>query len=226
MKACPSCHQQNADDANFCSQCGKPLIEESRSVGQEYVERQADAGPGEQDLWKMLIGPSKSIQFSFSRGWAYRPAFEYYLSVFKKFQASGGPRFAIVWHWPAFLFDPFLWFLYRKMYMYALVYAIGPVASAFLTGDLTVGIVWRIMAGVSANYLYFWHLKDHLQKAQGRFGMDVAAKMRMLGEEGGVQPYVLWLGIALHLFMIGVLIAAFQEGPPKGGNPFRPTMTL
>lgn len=103
--------------------------------------------------------------------------------------------------------------------MYALVYAIGPVVSAYLTGDFTVGIVWRIMAGATGNYIYYWHLKDQLQTIASRSGLDPMAQARLLGQEGGVQPYVLWLGIALHLLMIGILIAAVGEGPP-GEMPF------
>ena len=48
----------------------------------------------------------------------------------------------------------------------------------------------------------------------------------MVKEEGGVQPYVLWLGIALHLFMIGLIFAAMEQGSldeqplaPDNGEP-------
>lgn len=208
MKACPSCEQQNPDEAQFCSQCGTALGEEPLSPKPPPIFN-------EKELWQALIGPNKSIQFSWGEGWSWRPAGEYYLGIFKRFHSNFSPRFALTWLWPAFLFDPFLWFLYRKMYMYALVYAIGPVVSAFLTGDFTVGIVWRLMAGATGNYIYFWHLKDQLQRISSRSGLDPMAQTRLLGQEGGVQPYVLWLGIALHLLMIGVLIAAMGEGPPE-----------
>jgi len=39
---------------------------------------------------------------------------------------------------------------------------------------------------------------------------------------GGVQPYVIWVGVALHILMFAVLIKAIQEGPQEG-NPF-PTL--
>lgn len=100
--------------------------------------------------------------------------------------------------------------------MYALIYAIGPVVSALLTGDFTVGIVWRVIAGASGNYIYFWHLKDQVQNIQSRPGLNSVARARVLEDEGGVQPYVLYLGIALHLLMFGVLFAAFEQGSPEG----------
>jgi len=102
--------------------------------------------------------------------------------------------------------------------MYALLYFVGPGLSVFLTGDLTVGVVWRILAGVSANYIYFWHVKDHLQRIRSRAKLDSTVQIRLVKEEGGVQPYVLWLGIALQLFSVGLIIAAMGQesldGPP------------
>ena len=159
-----------------------------------------------------FIGPSKSIQFSLKEGWTWRPASLYYLEKFRLFQGSTGPRFALSWHWPAALFDPFLWFLYRKIYLYALLYAVGPVLSVFITGDMSVGVVWRFLAGASANYIYFWHVKDHLQRIRSQAKLDATLQMRLVKEDGGIQPYVFWLGIALHLFMIGLIFAAMEQG--------------
>lgn len=205
MKPCVSCDQQNPDDAQFCLRCGVSFAEISSPP-------QSEASQDERHLWRIIIGPNKAIQFSLAKGWFWEPATEYYLGVFKRFKTSAGPRFAIAWHWPAFLFDPFLWFLYRKMYMYALIYAIGPVVSTYITEDVTVGIVWRVMAGVSANYIYFWHLKDHLARITSSPDLARMAQLRLMGENGGVQPYVLWLGLALHLLMVGAIIAAMGEG--------------
>lgn len=176
----------------------------------------------EEQQWRVLIGSNKSLQISLASGWSWKPATDYYLNVFRRFTSEAGPRFALSWHWPAFLFDPFLWFLYRKMYMYALVYAIGPVISAFITGDFTVGVVWRVIAGGSANYLYYWHLKDHLLKITAKPFPDQSSRLRELAEDGGVQVYVLWLGIALHVLMIGLLISAIGQVPPESFPPTDP----
>lgn len=217
MKACEACQQQNPEEAQFCHRCGQAFSGDEAAAASESL-------PDEEQLLEILIGPNKSLQFAFGHGWSWRPAAEYYLAVFRRFTRNAGPsgvRFTLTWNWPAFLFDPFLWFLYRKMYMYALIYAVGPVVSVFLTGDMSVGIVWRLMAGASANYLYFWHLKDHLRKITSRAGLDRMAKMRLLQEEGGVQAYVLWLGVALHLLMFGVLLATVEEGPPPDAEFFQ-----
>jgi hypothetical protein len=195
MKSCVSCQEQNPDEARFCSQCGAtfPAAE---------AEPAARTAASEEEHWRAFIGQNA----------------DRYLEQFRKFSEGATPRFALTWHWPAFLFDPFLWFLYRKMYLYALIYAIGPVVSAYFTGDITVGIVWRIIAGGSANYLYYWHVKEHVAELRKAAGFDQARLERSLHEEGGVQPYVIWVGVALHLLLLALILAAIKEGPPEKGK--------
>lgn len=212
MNACPSCSQENPEAANFCLQCGQALSTSSAAVDPEVV--QTKATPTQSQLWETFIGPSKSIQFSLKTGWVWRPAFLYYKEKFAQIETPEGPRFALSWSWPAALFDSFLWFLYRKMYMFALLYAVAPALAIFLTGDMMVGIVSRILAGASANYLYYWHVKDKVQRIMAVPNLDASVRARLIQEEGGVQPYVLWLGAALHALMLGLLIAAIVQGPP------------
>ena len=193
MKQCSSCEQQNPDDAQFCHSCGLAFSEESEAPSSSMDAYDDDR------LWETFISDTPTLLFSPSRGWAWRPAALYYLHKFSKFRSVLGPKFEVSWNWGAFLFD-FLWFLYRKMYMYALLYAVGPFLALYLTGIPTVGMVWKIMAGVSANYLYFWHAKDHLEKMKSRGLVDRTSQERFLKEEGGVQIYVIWLGAILMLF--------------------------
>lgn len=207
VKACRTCDQQNPDDALFCGSCGAPFPESSSAAG-PVQEQASTLTMDETQQWRAFIGPNA----------------DRYLEQFKKFTGgsittgAAGPRFALTWHWPAFLFDPFLWFLYRKMYLYALVYAVGPVLSAYFTGDFTVGIVWRIMAGVSANYIYYWYVREQLARIRGRAGLDQAARERFFKDLGGIQPYVVWVGVALHLLLLALLLAAIREEPPEGGK--------
>ena len=231
MPACPSCSQENHTDANFCSQCGQVLVKNSPEPEPE-AEPKAEPAPSETtpttlQLWETFIGPSKSLQFSLKTWWTWRPAFLYYKDKFSNLETTAGPRFALSWNWPAAFFDSFLWFLYRKMYMFALLYAVAPALAIFITGDMTVGIVSRMLAGASANYLYYWHVKDKLQRIMALPNMDSTARAELVRGEGGVQPYVLWLGAALHVFMMGLVVAAISEGPPEGvpleGSEERPT---
>ena len=199
MKFCAQCEQANPDEALFCHRCGSRFGDEGPATPQE-----------EEQLWRTFIGPSKTILFSLKDGWSWDRADRYYMEQFRKFTSGGSPRFELTWHWPAFFVDPFLWFLYRKMYLYAAVYLVGPVLFFYLTGDMTVGFIWRVIAGASANYLYYWHVKDHLKEIRGRSRLHRPIPDDALRDTGGVQPYVFGLAILLHLFVM----AAILQGPP------------
>ncbi|MDT3776863.1 DUF2628 domain-containing protein [Nitrospira sp. MA-1] len=228
MLLCPSCSQENPDTANFCLQCGKALGSPPSETVPEVNSEEPGARtpPTQSQLWETFIGPSKSIQFSVKTGWVWRSAFLYYKEKFENIETPQGPRFALSWNWPAALFDSFLWFLYRKMYLFALLYAIAPALAIFMTGDVMVGIVSRILAGASANYLYYWHVKDKVQRIMAMPGRDDTGRAHLIQEEGGVQPYVLWLGVVLHMLMFGLLAATLVQGPPVedplGGTEGRP----
>ena len=212
MKSCPACSQEVPDEARFCLHCGQTLaIPEEPEPGPEPIP-QPELSRAQ--LWEAFVGPNKSLQFSMKEGWSWRPAFKYYKEKFTQIETPDGPKFVLSWNWPAALFDSFLWFLYRKMYLFALLYAVLPAVAIFLTGDMSVGLVSRMLAGGSANYLYYWHVRDKIQRIMALPAMEDQARTQLLREEGGVQLYVLWLGIALHLLMVGLLISAIQQGPP------------
>ncbi len=191
MKSCAKCEQANPDDANFCGQCGAPFPSEAPAPLAT-----------DDELWRAFIGPHA----------------DRYLEQFKKFHFTGTPRFNLTWNWPAFLFIPFLWFLYRKMYLYAFVYAVGPAVSTFVTQDLTVGLVWSVMAGVSANYVYYWHVREEVEEIKRKPWLDRELQERAIREAGGVQPYVIGVGIVLYALFFVSLYQAIQEGPPEGGK--------
>ncbi|MCS6292208.1 MAG: DUF2628 domain-containing protein [Nitrospira sp.] len=161
----------------------------------------------DQDLWRQFVGPKA----------------DYYLEQFKKFSSDGQPKFALSWNWPAFLYISFLWFLYRKMYLHAFVYAIGPMASTYVTGDMTVGLVWSVMAGATANYLYYWHCKEEIAEIKKAGKLNPVAQEAALKEAGGVQPYVIYVGIVLYVIALAGLAKMIDEGQLDGDKiPTRP----
>lgn len=198
MTSCRQCRQENPDDANYCHQCGVSLS--ASPLGSDTASHSADpsAMPTDEALLRQFIGPNA----------------DRYLTQFKKFSANGQSRFALSWNWPAFLFISFLWFLYRKMYLHAFVYAVGPTVSTYLTGDFSAGIVWSIIAGATANYLYYCHCKEQLVGIKRAGWSDQTLLETSLKEAGGVQPYVIWVGVALYALFFVTLFKMVQEGPP------------
>lgn len=207
MMLCNQCNRQNPDEALFCHQCGTKLAEGKPAA--EAASETATARPIQDDetLWREFIGPNA----------------DHYLTLFRRFSSNGQPKFALSWNWPAFLYISFLWFLYRKMYLHAFVYAVGPMISTYLTGDFSAGIVWSIMAGATANYLYYWHCREHIGDIKKAGRMDLSAQEATLKESGGVQPYVVWVGVFFYIIFLATLIKMIQEGPPDlDKSPGRP----
>jgi len=210
MKSCSQCNQQNPGDANFCHQCGTALT--STTVAAETATDVPNPPTVQSDeaLWRQFIGPNA----------------DQYLAQFKKFSSNGQPKFALSWNWPAFVLlgNTFLWFLYRKMYLHAFVYAVGPLVSAYLTGDITVVLVWSIIAGATANYLYYWHCKERIAEIKKSGWMNQTAQETAMNEAGGVQPYVIWVGVVFYIiFLATFILNIFQEGPPDSDKlPAKP----
>ena len=213
MRFCADCEQANPDEAAFCLRCGSKFGAEGAASGAQEEEQQ----------WRTFIGASKAILFSIKGGWSWQSADRYYLEQFRKFASATGPRFRLTWNWAAFLVPPFLWFLYRKMYMYAAVYLLGPIATILLTGLPDVALVWAIIAAATANYLYFWHVKEHLQRVRQKMGPYRAIPDEALHDAGGIQSYVIALGIVLLLLgliaQVTLVQQLSQEGMPTQGGP-------
>ena len=203
MTACSQCNQQNPEDANFCHQCGTKLAEIKSATEAPKDVSAARPIQDEEALWRQFIGPNA----------------DHYLNVFKKFSSNGQPRFALSWNWPAFLYISFLWFLYRKMYLHAFVYAVGPMVSTYFTGDFSAGIVWSVMAGATANYLYYWHCREQIAEVKKAGRADPAEQGVALRDSGGVQPYVIWVGVFFYIIFLATLTKMVQEGPPDLDRP-------
>lgn len=121
-----------------------------------------------------------------------------YLSKFKKFNNAGIDRFAVTWHWPAFLFNVG-WFLYRKLYFWALIAFVGLCIPGF-------NFISLILWGVLANYLYYKHAQ---KKILALHAFDPSADITSeLARIGGVNKWVLVLGATLVGVAVVVILAA------------------
>lgn len=85
------------------------------------------------------------------------------------------------------------------------------------------------MAGATANYIYYWHCREQIGEIKKGSWADPAKQDEALKGAGGVQPYIIYVGIALYVLFILTTIKMVQDGPPDGdpspGKPAKPTAT-
>jgi len=179
----PRCAQKNPDTAVNCSSCNQPF------ALPEVVPN------GTVTLWRQFIGSHA----------------DYYLERFGTFQAGTGMLFRPSWHWPAFGVG-WLWFLYRKMYVHAAVFLIGGLLPMLFGAGLLGTVLWNGVAGVTANFLYYLHVKFKLEVIQRRAPTDKATRDVLIADAGGVQPYVWWLGVGLMALAIAMGILQAPVG--------------
>ena len=70
------------------------------------------------------------------------------------------------------------------------------------------------MAGATAKSLYVWHGRENIGEIKKAGGMNVAVQETVLKESGGVQPYVIWVGVFFYIIFLATLTKMVQEGPP------------
>ena len=138
------------------------------------------------------------------------PRAERYRRRFERFTRTGATRFEFSWNNPA-AFLGIWWYLYRKMYVWALV---DFVLSVLLGWTLFVPILWGVARAVTGDYLYFLQADRRIREARpisSAFGAPAAnpAHLARLTAEGGVNRWVVWVAVAGTLLLLAILIFAF-----------------
>lgn len=170
---CTKCGREIPDGTTFCGGCGTP------------VTAAAAAPEGALDEIALFVGKKA----------------EYYKAVFRKFNVRGVETFAPTWNWCAFLFT-FWWMLYRKLYLWALVWIL-------LTFIPFFGLVFWIAAGIVGNYLYYRHVTARIREA--RSAQPSHQLPAALTELGGVNDWIIPVAIVVTLGLL-ILFALFGIG--------------
>lgn len=207
---CNNCGAENTDNAHFCGNCGKSLAGGSARPSSEYKSgRVSDNKEDIQEYYAEAIGYKKA---------------DYYLSRFDRFDLQG---VGVSWNWPAF-FVSFYWLLYRKMWVWALLYFLLPIPLAIVeaillpVSEAAVGLVYVVyLAGVFillpmyANALYYRHLNKKIERAKS-FSNDKEKRLRMVAAEGGTSSVALivvliFVFIAIIGILAAIAIPAYQD---------------
>lgn len=176
MPACPRCGREIEPDSLFCRYCGERVSSMTPGASTDQV-RDED--------YRAFIGKNA----------------DRYVSQFRSFQNAGRDRFAVTWNWSAF-FLGFIWMLYRKMYLWALL--------AFLIAMTPVGFPLIMIGwGITGNYLYYVQARKKILDITSR--QMTAPTSLSLQELGGVNRWVWFVGIFFFLFLlvVGVLGTLF-----------------
>lgn len=122
----------------------------------------------------------------------------YYMGKFSNFTITGVEKFCATWNWSCFGFT-FLWMLYRKMYLLSSI----TFVAFCLPG---INVLLHIAAGVAGNYLYYTHAKGKILEV--RATQSPQNRAMVLQEVGGVNRWVITMGIIICIFM-AIIIAIF-----------------
>jgi len=138
------------------------------------------------------------------------PRAERYRRRFERFTRTGTTRFEFSWNWPA-AFAGMWWYLYRKMYGWALA-DFG--LSVLLGWTLFVPIVWGVARAVTGDYLYFRQADRKIREARpissaGGAPAADAAHLARLAAEGGVHAWVPWIAIGAVFVVLGLALLFF-----------------
>lgn len=124
----------------------------------------------------------------------------YYFKRFKLFDTARG--FKPSWHWPA-LFGFFFWACYRKMWLPAISYlAITVVLNFLLMSDLTY-IAVKVIAAISANFLYYQHTNKQIVKANHN--------LNIIRRYGGVSGIALFSSVMFIFFLYNYLGSLYLQ---------------
>lgn len=209
---CPKCGVTNDMAAIFCAACGDMLPLPDGGV--QKARRKTDGPTDKGEYYKAALGPKNQ---------------EYYLKQFARFDADG--KVSATWHWPA-LFVTFYWMLYRKMWLYALIYFFFPYVFFGLTGtptgltngsaNIPIGAAYLLyIAGILllvpmyANALYYYHCKKQIAATKAST-TDVQRQLGELAGKGGTSSIAIlfllfFVLVALLGIVAAVAIPAYQD---------------
>ena len=135
---------------------------------------------------------------------------DYYLDVFKQFDANGG--FTASTNWAAFLFGP-LWLLSRSMLLYGVLFFLLYLFTPYLS------IAYNFILYMYGNALYYRHIRKKINKVTAVYPDDLPSQIYRLKNIGAYGGMILSF-IALGSIFIYLGNYTDQQTPVEEGIKF------
>ncbi len=134
---------------------------------------------------------------------------QWYEEAFATYEHNGVESMRWYWSWWAF-FGGFLFLLYRKQYVAALVlFLLSTVASAIPFG----GFIVMILSGGYATYFIYKGYKEKRAQIEAAID-DEAERIETMRRVGGYHQWVVWIYVVMALlFWFGVAVMLFPLLP-------------
>jgi len=133
----------------------------------------------------------------------------WYKYAFMKYSVNGVDVLKWNWSWWAF-FSGFLFLLYRKQYIPALILFI---ASITLGAIPFIGLVIMILSGGYSTYFIYKGYKNRVQEIQNSVD-DEEKQIETMREVGGYHQWVVWVYIAFITLVFSSIFFGFFIGYP------------
>jgi hypothetical protein len=121
-----------------------------------------------------------------------------FVPYFVELDAAGG-KFKFSWVWPAFFFQ-FIWFYYRKMYLWGTV-------NLLLRPVPVINVLSMLVMPMLAKYLYYRNAQKKLSMLRQTEGTCDPQKIR---EMGGVSVRVAWICVGLIILSFFLIVFLFN----------------
>lgn len=139
---------------------------------------------------------------------------DYYAHQFAKFGDIDRPSFALSWHWPSF-FAFILWAAYRKLWLLAGANIIGGLLIGILFQSLWIYLAWALFWPLTANYLYFQHIRTHILTNMNADTDDKKTQQNSAAtafSSGGVSRLALLLSSIIMVFTLWTTLKDQTDG--------------
>ena len=163
-----------------------------------------DSPPGVETLYRAAVGARRQ---------------DFYLAYFQRAHQRGYAPMS--WNWPVFFFG-FFWFLYRKLYLWALLVFLFPSGAAIASGiveglvpGLGQPVMMTLIVGFNliylplhANGIYWRWARREIERARAGHPAQHAAQLEHLDAAGGCNsnlPFIIFGVFTVLTVLLGSL---------------------